>query len=278
MLNNPAAISAVENFFGIDFSGAKDAGRHIWIARGSVEKGRLRIEDYRPAEAVLGHAGLRECMSALCQFIASHKDAAFGMDFPFGLPTSMVQEKTWEAFVLAFPRRYPGAEEFHHLCHQASDGKELKRICDKEARAPFSPYNRRVYRQTYYGIRDLLRPLVMQGRARGLPMQRAETGKPVLMEVCPSSALRRLGLPFRGCKGRTIAHLSVRKAILDGLEARTGLAIEGKALRSAVVANAAGDALDSVVAAYATFRAVSNPDSLIPSDNPYFRTEGHVYF
>ncbi len=40
--------------YGIDFSGAKDAGRKIWIARGTIEGNLLIIDDCKRASELLG--------------------------------------------------------------------------------------------------------------------------------------------------------------------------------------------------------------------------------
>ena len=267
--------SHVRRVYGIDFSGAKDAGKHIWIATGVVEGKVLRIEKCSRADRFLGSGrGLEQCLSVLREFIASEKSSAFGLDFPFGLPRELLNQGSWEEFIFDFRKRYPSAEEFHSLCHLATDGKERKRLTDREARTPFSPYNRHIYKQTYYGIRDVLRPLVQGGLARVLPMQRPEPGLPWVLEICPASTLKRLGLPD---KGRTKAHYDNRTHILEGLEAMQCLSISSSSLRSIVLDDHNGDALDSVIAASATFRVVCNPNRLIPGDMEPYRLEGYVY-
>jgi len=133
--------------YGVDFSGAVDAGRRIWIASGVIEKRALRIEECRRGEALPGSGRAREqCLAALREFIRSRRGCAFGLDFPFGLPRALVKEASWEEFVRAFPDRYSTPEEFRDVCQRASCGVELRRATDRESRTPFSPYNLRVYR------------------------------------------------------------------------------------------------------------------------------------
>ena len=43
-----------ERVYGVDFSGARDAGRRIWLAEGRVGGGRLRVESCYPAEELPG--------------------------------------------------------------------------------------------------------------------------------------------------------------------------------------------------------------------------------
>jgi hypothetical protein len=89
--------------------------------------------------------------------------------FPFGLPCVLVEVNRWEEFVLSFSNRYPGPKEFRDICWIAAGNRELKRDTDKVSQTPFSLYNRRLYRQTYYGIRDVLAPLARNQLACVLP-------------------------------------------------------------------------------------------------------------
>ncbi len=181
---------------GIDFSGAKDAGKRIWIASGTVERDSLLIEECYRAKDLPGSGKDRDqCLAALRDFIGRESASALGLDFPFGLPQALVKhKKSWEDFVLSFPGDYFAPEEFRRLCREAAGGHELKRLTDQETQTPFSAYNLRLYRQTYYGIRDVLHPLVRDQLACVLPMQSALPGKPWILEICPASTLKRKGL------------------------------------------------------------------------------------
>ncbi len=35
-----------------------------------------------------------------------NQDVAFGLDFPFGLPYALVEQESWEEFIIAFPNLY----------------------------------------------------------------------------------------------------------------------------------------------------------------------------
>ena len=103
--------------FGIDFSGGREAGRKIWVARGSTTSEGVRVDDVRPGRA-LPNSGVDRatCLAALRALIAEHPEAAFGIDAPFGLHASLVPDASWAAFVAAFGDRYPDAEAFRARC------------------------------------------------------------------------------------------------------------------------------------------------------------------
>jgi hypothetical protein len=262
---------------GIDFSGAKDAGKKIWIASGIIYGDTLQIENCRPAaEALPGSRRNRDqCLPALRDFIASQGACAIGLDFPFGLPRDLAKEYgCWEDFVLSFPDRYPNLDAFRRVCREAAGGREPKRVTDQESQTPFSPCNLRLYRQTYFGIRDVLHPLVRDQLAYVLPMQSALAGKPWILEVCPASTLKQEAL-YQPYKGRREAHRQAREHILREIEEK-GLSIPAE-LQAEIMADCEGDALDSVIAAFATFRALHNPAGLVPEDNDAYKLEGYVH-
>jgi hypothetical protein len=164
---------------------------------------------------------------------------------------------------------------FRSVCRAASNGSELKRVTDRESLTPFSPYNIRLYRQTYFGIRDILVPLVQDGLVCVLPMQPTAPGKPWLIEICPASTLKaeRLYWPY---KGKSEKYQRGRTRILEELAARAPLSISTR-LRLIILDEPGGDALDSLVAAFAAYRVLRNPDSpWIPSTDAY-ALEGYVY-
>ncbi|MEE8433246.1 MAG: DUF429 domain-containing protein [bacterium] len=277
------SLTPPSRILGLDFSGAADAGRAIWLAEGRAEADGLRVTDCRPAEALPGGGTAREpALAALRQYLSALGHYAIGMDFPFSLHRSLVPEGSLAEFLAAFPGRYATPEIFREACRKVTGvGSErvLKRRCDLEARTPFAPHNLRVYRQTWYGITALLAPLSVGG-ARILPVQKPEekspSQKPWLLETCPASALKAAGrcVPY---KGRTIAHRAGREAIVDWLEAG-GVSWGNGVRRSALLDDAGGDALDSVICAWIAWRAVSDPGRLFPAPGPEQRVEGYVYF
>jgi hypothetical protein len=270
------ADTSRRRIYGVDFSGARDAGRRIWIARGTVDVDTLRIDECRRADRYFDCGKSRErCLAALRGFIAEERTCAFGLDFPFGLPRELVKQKNWEDFVLSFRDDYASPEEFRRLCREAG-GRELKRVTDRKCQTPFSPYNLRLFRQTYYGIRDVLNPLVRDSLACVLPMQDARPNRAWVLEICPASTLKREGL-YLPYKGRAVQYRSARMHILEALEHTRDIAVPQAATRSAILENHSGDALDSIVAALAVFRALLNPAFPVIGSDDAYTLEGYVY-
>ena len=268
------ASTAPGTIFGVDFSGAADAGRKTWIAAGVVEDDRLHIERCAPAPAWFRVGpGREECHRELVELIAGEEDSVFGIDFPFALPRSLVTEATWEAFVLGFGARHETVEGFDDACRTAAEGRELRRATEREAGPTLSPYNRRLRYQTYYGIRDVLGPLVRRDAASVVPMRPAASRRASVLEVYPRGTLRLLGL-YESYKGRTEAHRQARERIFAGLEGE--YVYIHPWLWPTLVENAGGDALDCIVAAFAVFSAVRAPGwPALPGG--FDPLEGHVY-
>lgn len=267
-----------ERIIGIDFSGAEKAGNTIWIAEGHIDEGRVCIENCRPAAGLVGSCPERaRCLPALVDFIAEQRNAIIGCDFPFSLPSTMIDESGWRAFALGLGSRFASAEDFLADCRRRAGGREIKRACDRESRVPFAAYNLRIYRQTYYGIRDVLAPLLRSSGAVVLPMERPRPDRPWVIETCPASTLKHAGL-YPSYKGRNDAARAARRHIVNGLVRRGLLAPLSRSFRRLAIENHGGDALDSMVAAAATGRACLAGvfRDMIP--NRYELVEGRVYF
>jgi hypothetical protein len=258
--------------FGVDFSAAVDAGRRIWLAGAQEDGGGLRVGACLRAEDLPGSGReLEKCLPALRGFIRGLGAVTMGMDFPFGLPRALVSERTWRDFVLTFPQRFPDASALRTHCRMA--GSEPRRRTDREALTPFSPCNLRLFKQTYGGIAQVLQPLVKASAVRVLPMQRQSPDCPSLLETCPASTLKGLGV-YRPYKGPGAERRRGRLRILQALEA-AGLSLDSTGLPEVLLDDAAGDALDSVVAAFATWKAVTASSPAPWADD--YALEGYVY-
>lgn len=271
-------LDAIHSIYGVDFSGAAAAGNRIWITACQIKNGRLHVQECLPAAKFLKCSSERkQCLQVFREFVARQQGTAFGMDFPFSLPAEMIEENTWLQFVVNFKSRYPDVEDFRQKCREYSAAPELKRLTDIESQAPFSPYNLWVYKQTYYGIADLLAPLITSEKAVVLPMQNPAGNKPLILEICPASILKRLGLysPYKGRQAREQQH---RQKILDFVLNSDAITLAKESLRERILQNTGGDALDSFITACRLFELLKTPTEIFPQDESKYRVEGLVYF
>jgi hypothetical protein len=214
----------------------------------------------------------------LAAWIADQEDAVIGCDFPFALPRCAVDESSWHDFVRNFGR-HATADDFRaamRLRQARAVPKEPKRRTDRpeHAATPWNPWNIRLYRQTHAGIGSLLAPLV--GRATIAPFDRPADGRPLIVETCPASSLKQLGLyrTHGGYKGSGADRRRKRGQLVDAL-CDAGLAAISPTLRSDIVADRGGDALDSVIAALGAIAALPEIAGAIGYDEPI---EGWVYY
>lgn len=277
--------------YGVDFSGAQDAGRNIWLAEavvtaetdgGDVFDGEgLRVVDCRPAtEWFDGPADREAVLPALTAFLGGlGGGVAVGLDFPFGLPAPLVGVDDWETFLHRFPGCFSSPDELRRRCSERAellgdDGKtKLFRATDEPLSA-LSPYDLRLQAQTFYGIRDVLRPLVTSDAVRVHPMQRPAPDKVSLLEVYPAGVLDELGLHHTKYKDGSDAGRERREEIVAGL-GDAGVAIDDD-VRNRAIADDGGDALDALVAAVGTYRNTRDPNTLYTTDECR-AIEGHIY-
>jgi hypothetical protein len=105
----------------------------------------------------------------------------------------------------------------------------------------------------------------------------------VLVETCPASTLKRLGLPHQRYKQPeggplTSVRRRTRRAILDGLAPHVALDADGGRLRRRAMRDPGGDALDAVVAALGAAQAVAAADHAAIARHPRYRREGHLFY
>tara|TARA_R110000868_G_scaffold10313_1_gene50545 strand:+ start:15654 stop:16454 length:801 start_codon:yes stop_codon:yes gene_type:complete len=258
---------------GVDFSGARDAGNNIWIAAGDVTPAGVRIDSlHRAADLPGGAREFAPALEALVAHVATLADHIVGFDFPFSLPAELIDQASWRSFVRSFATEFDTPERFRDRCRAITGGRELKRKCDTEARVPWCAYNLRLYRQTWSGIRHVLHPLVAENRARVIPMQTEQPGKPTIAEICPASLLKHEDLykPYKG-SGATLR--ASRETILRSVTRRKMLLPIRGNLRRTILDNPGGDALDAVLSAL----AVARIETPLPRDK-YDRIESRVYF
>jgi hypothetical protein len=239
---------------GVDFSGARDAGRKIWIAECRRGRGnRLTLVDLLPA-ADLPESGPAPAVAiaALARHVVSQPDTIAGFDFPFTLPKTVIDRPRWESFAAGFAARFPDPDAFRDWALRRAKGREIRRAADHAAKTPFNSYNLRIYRQTWWGIAHLLGPLLASGAAIIRPYQPLPAKPhPILIEACPASSLKAIGF-YPPYKGRGGAHRLARRAVLKRLIDSGLIDRPPSRIQRILFDNIGGDALDAVIAAIAT--------------------------
>lgn len=267
---------AFERVFGVDFSGARDAGKRIRLTSATARGQQLHIDSCLCAEDLPDGARERDAaLKALRKYLAGVGEGIVGLDFPFSLPQDLMCEQSWERFLSHVKARYPTPEAFRTACYQMANGRERKRRTDVETRAPFCPYNRRLFRQTYYGIREVLAPLVEEERARVLPMQPPMPGKLLLLEICPASTLKHHYI-YPSYKGPSVDQRQARVKIMEWLQER-GVCFTPELLREWAMQDVEGDVLDSVIAAWTAHRVAASVVAGWKTEEEVYRIEGRVY-
>lgn len=271
-----------DRVLGVDFSAARrDAGENVWIAELDCTD-RPRILDCAPAVDWFDCGPDRDAtLRAVTHYLANLDPAtATGLDFPFALPRAVVVEPDWETFLRHFPDWFDGPTDLQRRCQSRAnlvDGDQVQctRATEDEV-SGLSPYNLRLRAQTFYGIRDLLRPLVLADAVRAVPMQSLDPDRPMLLEVYPAATLDRLDTVTHreGYKNDSDEARRRRESNVEAVEA------EGVELpdvtRDLLLADDDGDALDAVLAAVATWRNTADPSNLTIEDERR-QIEGHIY-
>ena len=138
----------------------------------------------------------------------------------------------------------------------------------------------RVGRQTCYGIRNLLKPLVTDYEVNIPPVHYVKQDASWILEVCPASTLKSLGRQLneeldKHYKGSSNTNQTNREHIMKILE-DGGVTIPSN-LEDTIAQNTGGDALDSVIAADAALRAIRNSERIAQSQCHPYTIEGYIY-
>ena len=106
------AYTPPDRVFGVDFSGAKDAGKKVWVAEIDATE-TPRLVGCAPAtERFDVEADRVSTHRALTQYVGSLAgDAAVGFDFPFALPETVVSAENWVRFLREFPGQFASPAE-----------------------------------------------------------------------------------------------------------------------------------------------------------------------
>ncbi len=275
--------------YGVDFSGAKLAGRNTWVARiepSAIGRPAYRLTELSSLERLCGTGERRVALSHLISLVRSSDQALWALDFPFGLPVEVMSEGASWPDQLEFLRAWGdddygvGLECLRRARALGGPG-HIRRLTDIEAKAPFDPYHYRIIYQTFYGMRDVLGPLWRHKHTAILPFQyrRLGSARRVLVEACPASTLKRMGLPHQNYKqpeGGPLTHKRrrTRRAILAGLAEHVSIS---EFHRRVMMRNGGADALDAVIAALGAAGAWGTCDHHQISRHYRYPLEGHLY-
>ncbi len=276
------------SIYGVDFSGAKLAGRNTWIARiepagGRTRSLRFKLTDLWQLEKLCGTAERAAALAHMVEMIKASQRALWALDFPFGLPVEVMGRGAGWPAQLDFLREL-GEDDYGLECLRRAKAlggpRHIRRLTDVEEKAPFDPYHYRIIYQTFYGMREVLGPLLGRRHTAILPFhyRRLASARRVLVEACPVSTLKRLGLPHQNYKqpegGRlTAKRRRTRRVILDGLTRHVRIA---EAHRRRIMRNGGGDALDAVLAVGAARAWATSDHEMIARHHRYPR-EGRLY-
>ncbi len=165
--------------YGVDFSGARLAGRTLWLARLDRALGPTpwRLNQLASLETLCGTAERAPVLEHLVGLIQNSEGALWALGFPFGLPVEVMEGDGRDdqfAFLRAWGEDAYGAgvaclNRAKALGHPG----HIRRQTDIETHAPWDTYAYRLIYQTFYGMRDVLGPLREQ-TPRG-PMMVQET-------------------------------------------------------------------------------------------------------
>jgi hypothetical protein len=281
---------AFKSIYGVDFSGARLAGKTTWIAR--IERARtargpaFTLGSLDRLDRLAGTAERRPALEHLVELVRQSTDALWALDFPFGLPIELFPARARWSRQLAFVREFAADDyglglECVRRARALGDKLHIRRQTDVDARAPFDPYHYRIIYQTFYGIHDVLAPLWRDARTVVLPFQYATlaTADRALVEACPGSTLKRLGLPHQNYKQPAGGPLTrrrrlTRRVILDGIDEIIHL---GARERRAMMRDPGGDAIDAVLAAIGAAQAFAAVDHAAIASHTRYPREGHLY-
>jgi hypothetical protein len=275
-----------DSYYGVDFSGAKLAGRNTWIARLGRADLKFRLIDLARLEDLCGCADRHVALAHLVSMISSSTDALWGMDFPFGLPIEILKRDTrWPGQLDLLRRWKKEAYDLGLWCvartKKHNGSMHIRRTADTEAKTPFDCYHYRIIYQTFHGMRDVLAPLAKSRATAVLPFQyrRLPTARRVVVESCPSSTLKRLRLPHQNYKQAvggplTSVRRKTRQTILRSIMESVDISSRD-VIR--IMRNPGGDALDAVVAALGAAQAFASADHRAIASHRRYPLEGFLY-
>lgn len=296
-------MPAFRRVIGVDFSGAARPGKTAWLAElelpdlespaaaggrspdGSPTLGPPpRLLSLDPLGRLVGDDGRANVYRYLIDRILGSDKTLWGFDFPFGLPLELGLGP--QPTQLRRIRRFRGdAKDYGRELVARSESrlgvKHVRRQTDRETKTPFDCYHYRIIYQTFHGMRDLLGAIQEDRQTAVIPFTYDRWGQArrIVAEACPSSTLKRIGLPHRhykqsGGKPPGETHRKTRREILAGLSNLVEISMHR---RRVILGDPGGDALDAVLAAVGTLHGVRAADHSTIREHPRYPLEGYVY-
>ncbi|WP_224332515.1 DUF429 domain-containing protein [Haloprofundus halobius] len=267
-----------ERIYGVVFDAhRRESGERSWVVEAEVTEQSLHVVDCATVAQRFGVSPRRsDTVTALVSFLADLDGrCAVGLDFPFGLPKSVIPERRWRRFVDRIPDWFSSPEDMTKRCRMharlVTDGAESSVLrATEEPLSAVAAYDPRLCAETFYGIRDVLRPLVLTDTARIVPMQLPKEDRPLILETYPAGTLDTLR-----CQKREVRPPGGPTPTLV-LESLTHREVELSSSIRERVCDAGDDALEAVVAAFATFRNATDPANLRMTDE-LPSVEGYIY-
>lgn len=279
-------IPPLTRVVGIDFSGAALSGKTAWLAELEVCESAPRLS--LVSLNSLGRLAGSDERHHVCQYVVDRildsRQTVWGIDFPFGLPIEL-DLGDWSGQLHSVANHDGDARDYGRqlveISQRTGSKMHIRRITDTETQTPFDCYHYRIIYQTFHGMRDVLRPLVDDAATAILPFQygRSKHAQRLVVEACPSSTLKRMGLPHRlykqtGNKPPDDRHRKTRREILR----RLGKEVQFSSHRRGVMMNdPGGDALDALIAAVGTWHAIQTDDHREIANHNRYPREGRVY-
>jgi hypothetical protein len=278
-------LPSIETVIGIDFSGAAQSGRNAWLAETKVIPRSNTLELCKISR--IGRLARDDSRQFVNEYLADRIGNAdqtlFGMDFPFGLPIEL-NLGDWPEQLNSLRKFAGDAKAYGHFLVARTEStlgsKHVRRSTDREASTPFDCYHYRIIYQTFHGMRDVLAKVADDEASAVWPFQYdRHTAKRIIVEACPSSTLKRLGLPFHlykqsGDRPIEPRHQKNRQQILRGIEDFISIKPHQ---RRVLMTNPGGDALDAVLAAVGSWHAFLKDDHASISKHSRYPFEGRVY-
>jgi hypothetical protein len=145
-----------EAIYGVDFSGAKQAGRNTWVAHlepSGRRRRAYRLTELACLEKLCGTGERGAALAHLVERIGATEAALWALDFPFGLPIEVMERGApWPRqfdFLGAWGEdAYAAGVECLRRAQALGGPMHIRRLTDTEAKAPFDCYHYRIIYQT----------------------------------------------------------------------------------------------------------------------------------